>query len=180
MSQYAKFFLQGRVTNDPTRYVDNSGRVVTHFGLAINQYYRTPNGEPREEATFLNINARGRTAEIAITHLKRGYLVGLEGRISNRTYTEKETGKKRTVVEGTATYIHLMPAAIQPSQQRQTDEEIRDTDLETSRQEGIIQEDPVELPPGTEVVETQETQVATAAQAAQPAGPGANPAPTAT
>lgn len=79
----------GRAGKDPDiRYYD-SGRVRTQFSVAVNR----PTKE--KETDWFNIELWGRKAEIAAEYVKKGSLVGIEGRLCESKWTD-ESGKKRS------------------------------------------------------------------------------------
>ena len=61
-------------------------------------------GEQKEEVTFIDCEAYGRTAEVLAQYLKKGRPVFLEGRLKLDTWQDKESGQSRSkmkvVVEG--------------------------------------------------------------------------------
>lgn len=78
--------LVGRAGRDPEiRYLE-SGKVVTTFSLAVNR----PMKEPQTD--WFDIEVWGKQAEIAGEYVKKGSLIGVEGRIRWDSWTSKETG----------------------------------------------------------------------------------------
>lgn len=82
-----RVILTGRLTKDPELSVTPSGISRTHFTLAVNRAFKNQNGE--QEADFINIQVWRKTAESVANHLKKGSLVGIDGRIQTGSY-EKE------------------------------------------------------------------------------------------
>src|SRR5471032_1685527 len=94
---YNRVILVGNLTRDPEiRYVQ-SGSAVTKFALAVNR--RTKNGD---DTTFVDIvawdNGNYKLAETCNTYLKKGMSVLVEGRLSIRSYDDKD-GNKRKATE---------------------------------------------------------------------------------
>src|SRR5947207_3117847 len=59
-----RVMIAGNLTRDPqVRFFANE-RAVADFGLAINRKYKTNDGQMKEETTFVDIEAWGRTAEL--------------------------------------------------------------------------------------------------------------------
>ena len=86
--------LMGYVTGEiDLRYTAN-GNPVANFGIATNRRYRQGE-EMKQEATFVDLVAFNRTAEIADTYLGKGRPVAIEGRLRYRTW-ETEGGAKRS------------------------------------------------------------------------------------
>lgn len=76
----------------------NKGRKMARLVLATNEAYRNQKGELVKETQWHTIVAWGKTAEIAEKYLTKGQEVCFEGKLSNRTYEDKD-GKKRYVTE---------------------------------------------------------------------------------
>jgi single-strand DNA-binding protein len=97
-----KVILMGNLTRDvELRHLPNSNNAVGTFGLAINRRFKTAEGEQREEVTFVDCDAWGKTAEIMSQYLRKGRPVLIEGRLRLDTW-EKEGqkhSKLKVVVE---------------------------------------------------------------------------------
>lgn len=89
-----KVFLYGNLTRDPELKALPSGSQVANFGLATNRTYKDKNGAKQEATEFHNIVAFGRTAEIVAQYCKKGRPLFVEGRITTRSWDDKESGKK--------------------------------------------------------------------------------------
>jgi single-strand DNA-binding protein len=92
---FNKVLLMGNLTRDPEmRHLPNSNTAVTKFGLAVNRRFRTADGEQREEVTFVDCDAFGRTAEMMSQYLKKGRPVFIEGHL--RLDTWEKDGQKQS------------------------------------------------------------------------------------
>ncbi len=91
-----KVFLMGNLTRDIELKHTPSDQAVATIGLAINRRYRTKEGENREETTFVDCEAWGRTAEVMSQYLTKGRPVFIEGRLKLDHWEDKETGKNRS------------------------------------------------------------------------------------
>ncbi|MBI2409423.1 single-stranded DNA-binding protein [Candidatus Kaiserbacteria bacterium] len=89
-----KIFLYGNLTRDPELKALPSGSSVVNFGLATNRTYKDKNGQKQEATEFHNIVAFGRTAEVIAQYVKKGRPLFVEGRITTRSWDDKESGKK--------------------------------------------------------------------------------------
>lgn len=83
--------LMGRFVADPELRQTPNGIAVTSFPLAVD----TGKDKP---ANFFDIVAYRNTAEFACKYFKKGDMVALDGKLSSRSYEDKD-GKKRKVVE---------------------------------------------------------------------------------
>ncbi|NLW47571.1 MAG: single-stranded DNA-binding protein [Firmicutes bacterium] len=97
--------LIGRLTRDPElRYTPN-GVAVANFGLAVDR--PTTNQQGERETDFIRIVVWQKQAEHCANYLKKGRLVGVEGRLQIRSY-EAQDGQKRRVTEVIASYVQFL------------------------------------------------------------------------
>lgn len=97
--------LVGRLTRDPElRYTPN-GIAVTNFTLAVNRTFTNKNGE--YEADFISCICWNKTAENVASYLKKGSLVGVDGRIQTRSYENNE-GRRVFVTEVIAESVQFL------------------------------------------------------------------------
>lgn len=99
--------LIGNLTRDPELKNLNGDRVVAQFGLAVNKRWRGADGEPREEAMFIDIEAWGRTAELASQYLTKGSSCLIHGSLKLDTWEDKD-GSKRSRHRIVANQIQFM------------------------------------------------------------------------
>jgi single-strand DNA-binding protein len=91
-----KVILVGNVGKDPeTRYLEG-GTVVTRFSLATSEVYRNRDGEKITNTEWHNIVLWRGLAEVAEKYVKKGSQLYIEGRIRNRSYTDKEGNTRYT------------------------------------------------------------------------------------
>jgi len=72
------------------------------MGLAISRYSKGPDGEKKEETTFVDVTCWEKTAEYCGQRLKKGRPVIVEGRLRSHSWEDKTTGQKRTGLDITA------------------------------------------------------------------------------
>jgi single-strand DNA-binding protein len=102
MPNLNKVMLMGNLTRDVEIKTTPSNQTVGNIGLAINRRWRTPDGEQREETTFVDCEAWGKTAETMAKYLSKGRPVYIEGRLKLDQWEDKDGGKRskmRVVVE---------------------------------------------------------------------------------
>ncbi len=87
--------LTGRLTADPELKTTSNGIPVTSFSIAVNRNYRA--GE-EQQTDFINIVAWRQRAEFITKYFKKGSMIGIEGAIQTRKYTDKN-GNNRTAFE---------------------------------------------------------------------------------
>lgn len=88
--------LVGRLTRDPELRVSQSNVAVTNFNLAVNRSFTDKNGE--RGADFINCVTFRKQAENVNQYVKKGSLVGIDGRLQTRNYENKE-GQRVYVTE---------------------------------------------------------------------------------
>jgi single-strand DNA-binding protein len=98
-----KIMLIGNLGRDPELNVTAEGTPVTKFSLAVSR--KTSNGE--KETEWFNIVAWRQLAEICERYLHKGSKVYIEGRLTQRKYTDKE-GIQRTSVEVIANDMKML------------------------------------------------------------------------
>jgi len=102
---YNKVILVGNLTRDPEiRYV-GSGAAVTKFTLAVNR-----RSKQAEETDYVDIVAWDKLAETCNTYLKKGMSCLVEGRLSIRSYEDKD-GNKRKATEVVCNVMQMLDRA---------------------------------------------------------------------
>lgn len=98
-----KVLLTGRLTRDPELRVLASGKSVTTFNVATNEY--TGNG--KERAEYHTIVTWDRLAEICGRYLGKGQQVAIEGRIQTRTWDDDQ-GRRHWKTEIVASQVEML------------------------------------------------------------------------
>ena len=86
----------GRAVKDIELKQTSGGTFVTEFSIAVKRTFKSASGE--YESDFFNCIAFSKTAELISKYVKKGDMVGVEGRLQTRNYTNKE-GRKIYVTE---------------------------------------------------------------------------------
>lgn len=97
--------LVGRLTRDPDLRYTPSGVAVANFTVAANRPFRNQQGE--QEADFINCVTWRKQAENLANYMKKGSLIGVDGRIQTRSY-EGQDGKMVYVTEVLAESIQFL------------------------------------------------------------------------
>ena len=95
MASYNKVILMGNLTRDPQMKYLPSQTAVVEFGLACNRKYKTQSGEQKEEVTFVDCTAFGRTGEVINQYFTKGKPIFIEGRLKYDQWEDKQGGGKR-------------------------------------------------------------------------------------
>jgi single-strand DNA-binding protein len=98
-----KIMLIGNLGKDPELNVTSEGTPVTKFSLAVSR--KTSTGE--KETEWFNIVAWRQLAEICERYLHKGSKVYIEGRLTQRKYTDRE-GVQRTAVDVIANDMQML------------------------------------------------------------------------
>ena len=96
MANFNKVILAGNLTRDPELRYTPKGMAIVKIGLAINRTWRTESGENKEEVTFVDVDAFGRTAENIAQYFKKGRPILIEGRLKLDQWEDKQTNQKRS------------------------------------------------------------------------------------
>ena len=96
MANFNKVILAGNLTRDPELRYTPKGTAVAKLGLAVNRSWTPETGEKREEATFVDVDAFGKQAEVISQYLRKGRSLLVEGRLRLETWDDKATGAKRS------------------------------------------------------------------------------------
>ncbi|MCA9303255.1 MAG: single-stranded DNA-binding protein [Phycisphaerales bacterium] len=96
MASFNKVMLMGNLTRDVEIRHTSGNTAVGNFGLAVNRKFKTQSGDQREEVTFVDCEAWGRTAEVMAQYLSKGRPVFIEGRLKLDQWDDKNGGGKRS------------------------------------------------------------------------------------
>src|SRR6185436_12701559 len=98
MGNYNKVLLMGNITRDiELRHLPASNSAVCQIGLAVNRKWRdADSGEMKEEVTFVDCDAFGKTAENIAKFFSKGRPIFIEGRLKLDTWKDKTDGSNRS------------------------------------------------------------------------------------
>lgn len=94
--------LLGRLTRDPEQRTTSSGKTIASFSIAVDR------GGQDDAADFFDITAWEKLGELVVQYLAKGRRVLVQGRLRQDSWDDKETGKKRSRVEVTATDVTFL------------------------------------------------------------------------
>jgi single-strand DNA-binding protein len=90
-----KVFLLGNVGKDPEIRSTAGGNMVANFTLATSDNQKDAQGAWQERTEWHNLVAFKRTAEIVRDYVKKGSKLYIEGKITTRSWEDKETKQKK-------------------------------------------------------------------------------------
>lgn len=96
---FSKVVMLGNLTADPETRTTTSGQSVTTFTMAINRNFKASDGSRREETSFIRCTAWGSMGETIAHYLKKGRQLLVCGHLQQRSWEDKETGKRRSAVD---------------------------------------------------------------------------------
>ena len=99
--------LVGYLGEDPVIKTLENGSKVATFSLATNDSYTTAKGDKVETTEWHNIAVWGKQADIVETYVTKGKQIGIVGKLTHRTYEDKE-GIKRNFTEVKASEVQLL------------------------------------------------------------------------
>jgi single-strand DNA-binding protein len=94
MAGVNKVILLGNLGKDPELRYTPSGQPVATFSLATTERRNDKNGQRKETTEWHNIVVFGKTAEIVNQYLKKGRSCYLEGKITTRSWDDRDGNKK--------------------------------------------------------------------------------------
>ncbi|MBZ9632289.1 single-stranded DNA-binding protein [Salegentibacter sp. LM13S] len=102
-----KVQLIGNVGREPEIVNLESGKKLAKFSVATNENYKNGNGERVTDTQWHNIVAWGKTAELVEKYVNKGKEVGVEGKLTSRSWDDKD-GTKRYITEVVCNELLLM------------------------------------------------------------------------
>ena len=89
-----KVQLIGHVGANPEIKTLEGGKKLARISIATNETYVSQKGDKVTETQWHNVVAWGKTAEIAEKLFSKGMEVLIDGKLINRSYTDKDGVKK--------------------------------------------------------------------------------------
>ena len=99
--------LIGHVGQEPEIKNLEGGKKLANLSIATNEVYYRENGDKVEKTEWHRITAWGKTAEIIEKYVTKGREIGIEGKLTHRSYDDKN-GEKRYVTEIVANEVLLL------------------------------------------------------------------------
>lgn len=94
--------LMGRLTRDPEQRTTTTGKTIANFSIAVDR------GGQDDVADFFDVTAWEKLGDLVMQYLSKGRRVLVQGRLRQDSWDDKETGKKRSRVEVTATDVTFL------------------------------------------------------------------------
>lgn len=115
MAYLNKCMLIGNIGKDPEiRVSPQTGKKAVSFSLATSRRYRDNNGEQKEDTQWHNIVGWGKVAEVfEQLGIRKGMSLYVEGRLTNRSWTDQNGQKRYTTEVALDTFQLLTPRGTQ-------------------------------------------------------------------
>ena len=94
--------LMGRLVRDPEQRTTSTGKTIASFSIAVDR------GGQEDAADFFNVTAWEKLGDLVIQYLAKGRRVLVQGRLRQDSWDDKETGKKQSRIEVTATDVTFL------------------------------------------------------------------------
>ena len=101
--------ISGNLTRDPELRATQGGTSVLALGVAVNDRRKNPQtGAWEDYPNFVDCVVFGARGERLAQYLAKGSKVAVEGKLRYRSWTDQQTGKKRSALEVVVDDIDLM------------------------------------------------------------------------
>ena len=141
-----RIVLVGRLTRDPELRRTNNEIAVCSFTLAVDDRIKDANGN--KTTTFIGVTVFNNQADNVAKFLRKGALVGVDGRIRQRTF-ERRDGSKSSVIEVVAdsvTFLEPNKNKEIPNEEVILDEVVDETPVDESKNLDSIEVTDDDLP----------------------------------
>ncbi len=113
-----RVILVGRLTKDPEQRSMPNGEAVTNASLATNESWKDKSGAKQEKVEYHNLTFYRGLAQVAGSHLKKGSMIYVEGKLATRKWQDKE-GKDRYTTDIIVNEMQMLSS--KPSGDQETD-----------------------------------------------------------
>lgn len=99
MRGFSKAIIAGNLSRDPELRSTPSGASVCSFAVAVNRSYKGQDGAMKDEVSFIDCQAWGKTGEIISQYCKKGSGILVSGRLYQHSWEDRNGGGKRSRTE---------------------------------------------------------------------------------
>lgn len=90
--------LIGRIGNALEIKETKTGKKFLNLSIATNEFYKTQDGERKQDTTWHKVIAWNKPAELMYNLLAKGNEIMIQGKLSSRSYDDKK-GEKQYITE---------------------------------------------------------------------------------
>jgi single-strand DNA-binding protein len=112
MNNLNSILIEGNLTRDPELSYCSNGNPWCKFSVAVNRFYKQED-ERKEEVSFIDVSAYGKTAEACAEYLKKGRGVRVVGRLKQDRWKDAD-GKSRAKLYIVAEHVEFKPNLKRP------------------------------------------------------------------
>ena len=105
-----KVQLIGRLGQEPEVLTFDNGGKMAKFSMATDDSYKDKQGQKVERTQWHNIVVRGGLVNIVENYVTKGQEIAIEGKLTNRSWEDKD-GNKRYTTEITVAELLLLGKA---------------------------------------------------------------------
>lgn len=105
--------LVGRAGRNPEVRYFETGSCVANLTLAVRGLKKD------DEPEWFNLEIWGKTAQVAADYVRKGSLIGVEGRIKTERWTDKTTGQERSKPVVCVNSLELLSSKNTPAQEEE-------------------------------------------------------------
>tara|TARA_R110001632_G_scaffold169003_6_gene287854 strand:+ start:793 stop:1131 length:339 start_codon:yes stop_codon:yes gene_type:complete len=91
-----KVQLIGRLGQEPEFTTFSDGNKIAKFSMATDDSYKDKDGVKVERSYWHNIIVKGGLVKVVESYIKKGQEIAVEGKLTNRSWEDKEGNKKYT------------------------------------------------------------------------------------
>jgi single-strand DNA-binding protein len=132
-----KVILVGRITKDPEVKYTASNIAVSTFSLAVPRAFADNSGEKNTD--FIQCVVWRKQAENLGHYVKKGALLGVEGRIQNRSY--EQNGERRYITEVVCDSVQFLDTRAEVDANYNSPEIKEDPLFESSKKLNVSEDD---------------------------------------
>jgi len=114
MNNLNSILIEGNLTRDPELSYCSNGNPWCKFSVAVNRFYKQED-ERKEEVSFIDVSAYGKTAEACAEYLKKGRGVRVVGRLKQDRWKDAD-GKSRAKLYIVAEHVEFKPNLKRPEE----------------------------------------------------------------
>jgi single-strand DNA-binding protein len=118
MRDFNKTFLIGNLVKDPVYQEKPSGKKFANIVLAVNHVWKNGEGVETKYTSYFDCIAYDNQAKVVSDYLKKGRRIFIEGRLKQKRWPDKKTGKTQSKVRVIMENFHFMdkkPDSIPPA-----------------------------------------------------------------
>lgn len=122
MNQLNSIILEGNVCKDPEIKEINAEKNLATFSIAVNRYYKKPDGEYEQETSYFDVDAWGSNfVKIISEKASKGVGVRVVGRLKQNRWQDKD-GKWQSRISVIAEHVEFK-AKVEKKEESKPEEE---------------------------------------------------------